>query len=217
MYDYVDFWLLESSWFQIVRIQFFSNFLTFVLCLQDSEVIFFDCNTLAVCAVSSSILAGVFYSSFFVFLLSTSRMSIWRFLDSKFIVSVIWNPYWYAPHSRTIQHQAPVLKELDSLPPDAFRGEIRAELSASLISFYEGVLKVPGAGRRPEAKIIKRRFAVQRADDPPGSESWRIHWRGGGGAAEAAQPAKNLPAGKQAGPSRGRGGSSKGAKSWINL
>ncbi len=74
-------------------------------------------------------------------------MSIWRFVDSKFMVSVLWNQYWYDPHSRTIQREATILNELDSMPPDAFR----AELHASLISFYEGVLKVPCAGWRPEA------------------------------------------------------------------
>jgi hypothetical protein len=38
------------------------------------------------------------------------------------------------------------------MPPDTFRAELRA----SLISFYEGVLKVPGAGGHPEARIIKQ-------------------------------------------------------------
>ena len=50
------------------------------------------------------------------------------------------------------------------MSPDAFR---TTELQAALISFYDGVLKVPGAGGRPEAKIIKRRFAGKLADDPP--------------------------------------------------
>ena len=39
-----------------------------------------------------------------------------------------------------------------------------ADLHTALISFYEGILKVPGAGGRPVAKIIKRRFAGKHAD-----------------------------------------------------
>jgi hypothetical protein len=38
------------------------------------------------------------------------------------------------------------------MTPDAFQ----AELHASLTSFYEDILKVPCAGGRPQAKIIKR-------------------------------------------------------------
>ena len=53
-----------------------------------------------------------------------------------------------------------MLKELDSMTPDAFRAELRT----ALISFYEGILKVPRAGGRPVAKIIKRRFAGKHAD-----------------------------------------------------
>ena len=47
-----------------------------------------------------------------------------------------------SPHSRALQHEATILKELDSMTPDDFRAELRA----ALISFYEGILKVPGAG-----------------------------------------------------------------------
>ena len=53
-----------------------------------------------------------------------------------------------------------MLKELDSMTPDAFRAELRT----ALISFYEGILKVPGAGGRPVAKIIKRSFAGKHVD-----------------------------------------------------
>jgi hypothetical protein len=48
------------------------------------------------------------------------------------------------------------------MTPDAFRAELRA----SLTSFYKDILKVPGAGGRPQAKIIKRRFAGKPADEP---------------------------------------------------
>jgi hypothetical protein len=65
-----------------------------------------------------------------------------------------------SPHSRALEHEATMLQELDSMTPDAFRAELRT----ALISFYEGILKVPGAGGRPVAKIIKRRFAGKHAD-----------------------------------------------------
>jgi hypothetical protein len=43
------------------------------------------------------------------------------------------------------------------MTPDDFWTELRD----SLTSFYEGVLKVPGAGGRPQPKIIKRRFTTK--------------------------------------------------------
>jgi hypothetical protein len=46
------------------------------------------------------------------------------------------------------------------MTPDDFWADLRT----ALISFYEGILKVPGAGGRPVAKIIKRRFAGKHAD-----------------------------------------------------
>jgi hypothetical protein len=67
-----------------------------------------------------------------------------------------------SPHSRALEHEATMLQELDSMTPDAFRAELRT----ALISFYEGILKVPGAGGRPVAKNIKRRFAGKHADAP---------------------------------------------------
>jgi hypothetical protein len=65
------------------------------------------------------------------------------------------------------------------MPPDAFQAELRA----SLISFYEGVLKVPGACGRPKARIIKRPPACHRR--PPacrgfyGRQWGRGHLSGG--------------------------------------
>jgi hypothetical protein len=47
------------------------------------------------------------------------------------------------------------------------RDDFRAELRAALISFYEGILKVPVAGGRPTAQIIKRRFTGKPAVAPP--------------------------------------------------
>jgi hypothetical protein len=37
--------------------------------------------------------------------------------------------------------------------------QTQRELCNSLISFYEGILKISGAGCRPKVKIIKRCFA----------------------------------------------------------
>jgi hypothetical protein len=61
-----------------------------------------------------------------------------------------------SPH---LQHKATILHELDSMTPDAFRAELRA----SPTSFYEDILKVPCAGGRPQAKIIKHRKLCRRA------------------------------------------------------
>jgi hypothetical protein len=91
----------------------------------------------------------------------------------RYLLFVIWNPYVYAPHSRAIQHEATILKELDSMPPDAFW----AELSASLIPFYKGLLKVPGAGGRPEARTIKRPPPAAAAP-PPAEVSMAASWAG---------------------------------------
>jgi hypothetical protein len=127
-----------------------------------------------------------------------------------------------SPHSRALQHEATILHELDSMTPDAFRAELRA----SLTSFYEEILKVPGAGGRPQAKIIKRRFAKKPADEPadapPSAEvppavgcrapSPAPAEAGEAAAAEAAQQARNSPQGKEKAGARGRGGSGKVAK-----
>jgi hypothetical protein len=43
------------------------------------------------------------------------------------------------------------------MAPDDFRSELRD----SLTLFYEGVLKVPGAGERPQPKILKLSFATK--------------------------------------------------------
>jgi hypothetical protein len=50
-----------------------------------------------------------------------------------------------SPHSSALQHEASILKELDSMPPDDFRTELRG----SFIDFYENIFKKAGAGGRP--------------------------------------------------------------------
>ena len=81
---YFDFRLLESCWLQNVRIDFFSDFLIFGLCLQDLGNLFR-------LQYFSSVCRSIVYTcwriifKFIVNLLSTSRMSIWRFVESKFI------------------------------------------------------------------------------------------------------------------------------------
>ncbi len=56
------------------------------------------------------------------------------------------------PHSHALQYEATLRHELYSMTPDDFWTELRD----FLITFYEGVLKVPSACRRPKPKIIKR-------------------------------------------------------------
>jgi hypothetical protein len=58
-------------------------------------------------------------------------------------------------------------------------GQKAAELRASLISFYEGVQKVPGPCGRPEARIIKRPPPPATAAAPPSEVSTRGHLSGG--------------------------------------
>ncbi len=140
--------------------------------MQDPEDVFFDCNTLTVCAVSSSRLAGVFYSN----VLSGCRFEGLLIRNLPFLSSAI-RTGMHPIHAQFNTRQ--LFKfSLDSMPPDAFQAELRA----SLISFYEGVFKVPGAGC-PEARIIKRPPACRRC--PPacrgfyGSLWGRGHLSGG--------------------------------------
>ena len=82
---------------------------------------------------------------------------------------------------------ATILHELDSMTPDAFQAELRAPL----ISFYEGILKVPSVSSR------RRRGRLSGADPGPPAA-------GEAAAAEAAPPAKNSPPGKGTGTGRVR-------------
>ena len=66
-----------------------------------------------------------------------------------------------SPHSRALQIEATILKELDSMTPADFRTQLRT----ALISYYDGILKLPGAAGQPEAKIIKRQFHARPAAD----------------------------------------------------
>ncbi len=67
-----------------------------------------------------------------------------------------------SPHSRTLQHEASILKELDSMPPDDFRTELRG----SLTDFYENILKNAGAGGRPVAMPLSCKFVTKAASLP---------------------------------------------------
>ena len=68
-----------------------------------------------------------------------------------------------SPHARALQYEATILKVLKSLPAEDFRSELRS----ALISYYDGILKIPGACGRPEAQVIKRTFNARRSVDPP--------------------------------------------------
>jgi hypothetical protein len=65
-------------------------------------------------------------------------------------------------NSSALQHEASILKELDSMPPDDFRTELRG----SLTDFYENILKKPGAGGRPVAMPLSRKFVTKAASLP---------------------------------------------------
>jgi hypothetical protein len=51
----------------------------------------------------------------------------------------------------TLQHEAAILRDLDSMVPYCFQ----TELQDSLISLCEGIIELPCAGGRPKAKNIK--------------------------------------------------------------
>jgi hypothetical protein len=65
-----------------------------------------------------------------------------------------------SPHSRPLQHEASILKELDSMPPDDFRTELRD----SFTDFYENILKKACAGGRP---LVPQVSASLPAPEPP--------------------------------------------------
>jgi hypothetical protein len=67
-----------------------------------------------------------------------------------------------SPHSLTLQHEASILKELDSMPPDDFRTELRG----SLTNFYENILKKASAGGRPVAMPLTPKFVFKAASLP---------------------------------------------------
>ncbi len=67
-----------------------------------------------------------------------------------------------SPHSRALQHEASILKELDSMPPDDFR----TELCGSLTDFYENILKKACAGGRPVAMPLSRKLVTKAASLP---------------------------------------------------
>jgi hypothetical protein len=72
-----------------------------------------------------------------------------------------------SPHSSTLQHEASILKELYSMPPDDFL----TELSGSLTDFYENILKKAGAAGRIVAMPLSSKFVTKAASlpapDPP--------------------------------------------------
>ena len=68
-----------------------------------------------------------------------------------------------SPHARALQYEATILNVLKSIPTEDFRSELRS----ALISYYDGILKIPGAAGRPEAQAFKRSFNARRSVDPP--------------------------------------------------
>ena len=66
-----------------------------------------------------------------------------------------------------IQHKASILNEFYTMPPDAFRTEIHDSLTA----FYENILKKDGAGGRPVAKPLIRKFVTKTTTMPEAAPS----------------------------------------------
>jgi hypothetical protein len=64
-----------------------------------------------------------------------------------------------SPHSRALQHEASILEVLNAFAPDEFRTELRD----SLTHFYEKILLRAGAGGRPVAKPMIRKFVTKAA------------------------------------------------------
>ena len=67
-----------------------------------------------------------------------------------------------SPHSRALLHEASILKELDAIPPDEYRTELRDSSTA----FYEKILKKTGAGGRCVAKPLVSKFEAKTASVP---------------------------------------------------
>ena len=66
-----------------------------------------------------------------------------------------------------IQHKASILKEFYTMPPDAYL----TELHDSLTAFYENILKKAGAGGRPVAKPLIRKFVTKTTTMPEAAPS----------------------------------------------
>ncbi len=64
-----------------------------------------------------------------------------------------------SPHSRALQHEASILEALNCMPADEFQTELRD----SLTDFYEKILQRAGAGGRPVAKPLIRKFVAKAA------------------------------------------------------
>ena len=140
-----------------------------------------------------------------------------------------------SPHARALQYEATILNVLKSMPAEDFRSELRS----ALISYYDGILKIPGACGRPEAQVFKRSFNARRSVDPPacaaaaaapppddhahppdapapppaeGEDSERTPPPADSRAPAAASPAAPAAAAGGKGGSRGRAGGGKSAK-----
>ena len=70
-------------------------------------------------------------------------------------------------HSRELQHEASILNALDEMPADEFQTELRDTLTA----IYETFLMRTGAGGRPVAKDLIRKFKVKAAPAPEAADA----------------------------------------------
>ncbi len=94
------------------------------------------------------------------------------------------------------------------MPPESSPDAFRVELCASLISFYEDVLKVPGAGGHSEARIIKSPLTCRRS--PPPAEVSTAAGGEGVTSREATPPVPPAAAAAEAAPAAGKPNRGKG-------
>ena len=73
----------------------------------------------------------------------------------------------YFNQTSIIQHEASILKEFYAMTPDVFR----TELHDSFATFYENILKKAGAGGRPVAKPLIRKFVSKTTTMPEAAPS----------------------------------------------
>jgi hypothetical protein len=71
----------------------------------------------------------------------------------------------YCSFFRALQHEASILKELDSMPPDDFRTELRG----SFTDFYENILKKACAGGRSR-KFVTKAASLPAPDPAAGAD-----------------------------------------------
>ena len=79
------------------------------------------------------------------------------------MIDCISTNYSESPHARALRNEHIAVTELEKLTPAVFR----SELSACLVAYYEGVLKMEGSSGIPTAKIYSRKIKTSVAEAVP--------------------------------------------------